>query len=920
VLDAGGHTANITSLFFARGDKQLISAAADGTVRIWDVATGDTARVLRLPIRPDDRAGPGGGSLALAGRAPTGDQHRVYLYDLAANRVVRTLEDHPVSIGCVDFSRDGKWLVSGDAGGTIRVWNAATGALAHKLTGHRNGVRALAFSPDGAKLASGGWDGTLRLWSVTDGSGEVMARHPEEVSSSLAWSPDGKVLASAGRRPYVRLWGADGTPLGRAARRSTGEGLAFSADGGLLLAGGSLIEVAEKKELFCLKTPAGMARAAALSADGNLAAVGSTGTGLYLWETHTGRVVHRLGGRGRAIQDVAWSPDGQTLGWEQRRHLGEWKVQAATFHLGRLKYGPPPDADFETAQPSLGDLSLEKAGPHRLAVRRGGETVRELELPDGPGGITCFTFLNEKQAVVGQNTGLYLYDVSTGRRLRTYKGAGAVRAVAAAPDKDYFVAGGSDEVLRVYTADHDMPLVLLYVAGDDWVAWTPDGYYAASPGGERLVGWQVDSGSEQLPAFYAAAQFRPSLYRPDVIRRLLQTRDVARARELADRERHQKSEATDVQHVLPPAVAVTSVEQVPAPAAPPASAEGTYLLVDGPTVKVKAAARRVGKHAVTDLQLLLEGRPYDGGHGGSAAPAPDSGGLAREWTVQLTPGAHRISALARSAVSSATSSAVEVLYRPATPPDPKDLRPSLYVLCIGINAYPGDLALQYAAADARELSRTLADRSRPLFREVKTDLLVDGQATRAAILARLAGLKKQMKPHDVAVIFYAGHGHRDDMGRFYLLSCDMDPDDLDHTTVTGEELKKCLADLPGRVLLLLDACHAGAIGGRVKGARPLTDDLARELADDDCGVIVMCAAMGGEESQENGVQRHGLFTQALIEGLSGAADYNKDGLIQLTELDLYVDNRVAQLSKDEQHPVTAKPTTVRSFALARLKE
>ncbi len=108
----------------------------------------------------------------------------------------------------------------------------------------------------------------------------------------------------------------------------------------------------------------------------------------------------------------------------------------------------------------------------------------------------------------------------------------------------------------------------------------------------------------------------------------------------------------------------------------------------------------------------------------------------------------------------------------------------------------------------------------------------------------------------------------------------------------------------------------GAIGGRGKGLS-ITDDLARELSDDDCGVIVMCAAMGSEESRESRESQHGYFTLALIEGLSGAADYNKDGLIQLTELDLYVDNRVAQLSKDEQHPVTAKPTTVRSFALTK---
>src|SRR5262249_16691035 len=209
----------------------------------------------------------------------------------------------------------------------------------------------------------------------------------------------------------------------------------------------------------------------------------------------------------------------------------------------------------------------------------------------------------------------------------------------------------------------------------------------------------------------------------------------------------------------------------------------------------------------------------------------------------------------------------------------------------------------------------------PLFR-VQTRVIPDQKATRDGILEGLVWLKQQMKPHDVALIFYAGHGYSDDNGRFYMLSIDMDENNLEKTTVTGDELKKNLAELRGRVLLLLDACHSGAKGnsaliGRQRTTGSVTDDLVRDLVDDDCGVIVMCAAMGREESREDSSKRHGLFTLALIEGLCGSADYDKDGVILLTELDLYVDNKVREMSKDEQHPVTAKPTTIRSFALAK---
>ena len=90
----------------------------------------------------------------------------------------------------------------------------------------------------------------------------------------------------------------------------------------------------------------------------------------------------------------------------------------------------------------------------------------------------------------------------------------------------------------------------------------------------------------------------------------------------------------------------------------------------------------------------------------------------------------------------------------------------------------------------------------------------------------------------------------------------------------------------------------------------------RDLVRDDYGVVVMAVSMGREESLENNAHRQG-FTLALTEGLAGKADFNKDGMVYLNELDTYVTDRVKELTKGQQHPVTAKPTSIRSFPLAK---
>jgi hypothetical protein len=79
----------------------------------------------------------------------------------------------------------------------------------------------------------------------------------------------------------------------------------------------------------------------------------------------------------------------------------------------------------------------------------------------------------------------------------------------------------------------------------------------------------------------------------------------------------------------------------------------------------------------------------------------------------------------------------------------------------------------------------------------------------------------------------------------------------------------------------------------------------------------MASSTGREFSLENNAKRQSNFTLAIVERLSGAADYNKDGSFYLNELDEYVTNRVKELTNGQQHPVTAKPTSIRSFPLAR---
>jgi hypothetical protein len=554
-------------------------------------------------------------------------------------------------------------------------------------------------------------------------------------------------------------------------------------------------------------------------------------------------------------------------------------------------------------------------GNDELTVKQGANTISTIK---GVHGLTeefrSYTFLSAEQIAVGGSLGLFLFDSHSGRQLRKFQGlTGHTWAVAPSPDGRYLLSASGDQTLSIWSPQRDDPLLVLFFAGQQWIAWTPEGYYAASPGGERLMGWQVNNGPEQMATFYPAAQFRKSLYRPDVIKLLLEAGSLTKALEMADRAAGKATQRVEVSDVLPPKVRITSLRTSATDAG-------------GATVEISFLVRSAGRSPVTAVRLFVDGRPYPGSEFYKTYDPPRDGELRESWTVKLDAGSHAVAVQAESSVSRAMSEPMELVFgrgiaredSPGKEAAPKFQLPNLYVLAVGVSQYPGNLKLNYAAADAKALAKVYEEHAKPLYRRVEVKLIVDKEASRRNILQGLTWLRKQMTQNDVAVISFAGHGAKDHDGTFYLLPVDVDMEDLLSTAVPGDQVKRTLSGIPGRIVLLLDACHAGAVEGESRrAAGALTDDLVRDLATDDYGVIVMCSAMGREFSLESPRVQHGYFTLALVEGLSGKADYNHDGVVQLNELDLYVTDRVKELSQGKQHPVTARPTSIRSFPLTK---
>ena len=200
--------------------------------------------------------------------------------------------------------------------------------------------------------------------------------------------------------------------------------------------------------------------------------------------------------------------------------------------------------------------------------------------------------------------------------------------------------------------------------------------------------------------------------------------------------------------------------------------------------------------------------------------------------------------------------------------------------------------------------------------EVK--LLTDAAASRDEVVDGLDWLQKQVGARDVGMLFLAGHGVNDPTGTYYYLPHNADPDKLKRTGVVFSDIRNTMNALAGKSLFFVDTCHAGNVIGDGRRSADM-NAVVNELASAENGVVVFSSATGREYALENEQWGNGAFTKALVEGLSGKADVNKSGRITHKMLDFYLSERVKELTRGQQHPVTLAPQGVPDFPIATVK-
>lgn len=386
---------------------------------------------------------------------------------LPAAHVGAVLRGHTAAVRSVEFSPDGKWVVTASFDGAARVWKADTGGRVAELSGHSGPVHTAVFSPDGKFVLTSSDDQTAGVWEARSGRLLTQFRGHTAPVTGAAFSPDGSFAVTSSHDKTARIW-----------------------------------EAASGKEVSVLRGHQDRVWNGAFSSDGRLVVTASRDKTARLWSAATGRSLFKLEGHTADI-GAAFSPDGKYVTtwstdltaciWESRTGRRVAQLRGHTDPLHTAVFSPDSRLLVSGSHDSTARVWETETG-RALHVLRG-HTSKVWGIQFSPDGKRIVTSSHDGTARI--------WEAETGRSVQELRGHTKAMDCAAtfSPDGNRIVTGSNDNTARVWEVhrSHIVTELRGHTAPVLSVAFSPDGRLLVTTGripDPTVRVWEVDTGRQ----------------------------------------------------------------------------------------------------------------------------------------------------------------------------------------------------------------------------------------------------------------------------------------------------------------------------------------------------------------------------------------------------------------------------------------
>jgi WD40 repeat protein len=204
------HKGPVLAAAFSIDDKLIASGSEDKMIYLWKRSTGEIVKTLEghtykiryLEFSPD-------GKKLISAAGP-----QVFVWDLESG-TRKHISGHRTHVWNARYNKTGEQIATTTLVSTFRTWDAETLEEIHTFEGHKKSTLAVAFCPDNSIIASGSLDQSIRLWDLqTKEEIKFISAHGGNIYS-LDFSPDGKWLVSTSEDQTVKLWNASTGTINR---------------------------------------------------------------------------------------------------------------------------------------------------------------------------------------------------------------------------------------------------------------------------------------------------------------------------------------------------------------------------------------------------------------------------------------------------------------------------------------------------------------------------------------------------------------------------------------------------------------------------------------------------------------------------------------------------------------------------------
>jgi WD40 repeat protein len=856
-----------TKHVFSNSGNYLLTVSSMVDAILWDLTTGKKVKSFSSPderpyslkFAPDDS------------HVMISFDEELFLYDIKSGKEKLHLTNDYFNYFDFSFSSDSKMILTPGTNNEAVLYDVETGKKKKSLQGFLNkkrddGLRfnyaywsdqrilkyismkrQIALSPDSKTFVVGNVDSSAMIISTETGKILHQLNGHHQVVFAFDYSPDGKYVATAGGDRAVILWE---TETGKMVHKFTGHqelvfDVKFNSDGSKLISGSwdGTMRIWDLKMLgdyYRIDLGNVSPYSVGFTNNGLYAVTGDLDRNVDFWEVDAGTSFRTLIGHTDVISDFAFSPDGKTLA------TASWD--------GKVK---------------LWDILT-------------GMLIGKMDQHEGPVYSICYDPKSRFIVSGSADNNIIIWDSQSNSKKILSGHTSSVTSLEMNADGTRLWSCDADGTIKCWNLESSTELYSrIQISRGEWLATATDGSFDGSSKSLDVVNYV--SGVEVLPV----SSLFDKYYTPDLIAKIMRGEKLNTSGE----NLHQLIKNSPLISFDLATLNTRSGEDVD-------SVIDWKQSVIPLNIRINSQGETIDEIRIYNNGKLVIQEPLGGDlvfRGGDKD--------VKHFEVTLNDGANNITAVVvNSDRTESNPISLTVKY------DGIDALTDLFILAVGINSYKNpQYNLEYAVNDAQSFVHALSAQADSLFNSVKIFEIYNEMAIKGNIVAAINEVKTLVGPEDVFIFYYAGHGVMSyakvaEDSDFFIVTHDVtnlysETVVLQEKAISANELMDYSVEISAaKQLFILDACHSGgaldAFATRGDGREKALAQLARST-----GTFFITAAQDAQYANEVGDLKHGLFTYALLEILNGEQGNNGDDKITISELKVYVEERVPELSE-----------------------